>query len=394
MASRATIARSRPARKRPARNRRRRSASPGVKRRRRKIIIGAGIAVAVIAAGVLYFLFFTHSNTTFNEIVIQPRPDSPATVSADVNAELSQTVANGGQLLITEVAGSTVAPAFYGGLTCSPGTNKLICEQSTSGTISKAQHIADGLVTGQDPGNPDLYAVFTQTAGYISEHPGHYQAINLWINTTGEQLAPVNLSELTASSNIHALAHQAVTSGAFPGPQGCHGYQVHMVVPPSGSAAQQQALRQLFSTLVNQCGGTLATWTSRWIAPSGPIPLPGIQGAEPISHGFVLSDRLKDFAVGSAALTPIAKRALSQIAVVIEARSPGQSITCTGSTDGTGSAAFDDVLSRQRAVAVCDYLASQGINSQLLHCRGTGKATPVAADPSLRRVVITVGVKQ
>jgi outer membrane protein OmpA-like peptidoglycan-associated protein len=103
----------------------------------------------------------------------------------------------------------------------------------------------------------------------------------------------------------------------------------------------------------------------------------------------MLSDSLRDFAVGSAALTSLAESALVRVAADIKSRAPGQIITCTGSTDGTGTAAFDQTLSVERAITVCNYLARQGINPRLLRTVGAGKATPTAADPNLRRVIIT-----
>ncbi len=123
------------------------------------------------------------------------------------------------------------------------------------------------------------------------------------------------------------------------------------------------------------------------------IPLPTIPGAQVAPHNggvsYTLSDALRDFAVGSAALTPVAEAALVRIAADIKTRAPGQIITCTGSTDGTGTAAFDLALSKKRASTVCNYLAGQGINPRLLRTAGAGKATPTAANPDLRRVIIT-----
>ena len=388
---------SRPAtRPRPSVRRRRRGASPSTIRRRWQYTAAAVVLAALVAAGAVHFLT-SHSNITFNEIAIEPRPGAEATVNADVTAELAQAAANGGELLLTEIAGdTTAAPALDTQLSCPPGTNTLICEQNTTQVTSQAAQISHQLASNPAPANLDLYAVFQQTAGYLSEHPGHHQAINLWINTTGGQLAPVNLTRITTGSDITALARQAVATGAFPGSHACQGYQVHMVVPPSGTPAHQQALRLLFSTLINGCGGTLASWTNRWITPDArAIAFPRIPGAS-ISHhnggtSYTLSDALKDFGVGSAALTPAAKAALTQIAADIQARTPGQAVTCTGSTDGTGTAAFDRILSRKRASTVCNYLASQGISRHLLHPIGAGKATPTAANPDLRRVVITTG---
>jgi len=375
-------------------SRARRSVAPGVRRRRRRIMV-IGAVIAVIAALVAFRDLTAHADTTFNEIAIQPRPGSQATVGADVAAELRQAVRNGGQLLLSEIAGqATTSPALSVALSCAPGTNQLICNNKIAAARRKASRIAESVVTSPAPAGLDLYAVFSLTSGYLKTHPGHYQAIVLWVNTTGDQLVPVNLAGLTSRSGVAALARHAVAIGAFPGPNGCDGYQVHMVVPPSGSPAHQLALRDLIGTLIAQCGGHLASWTARWIAPdSGVIALPRIPHAIIVMHhhtvSYTLSDKLDDFAVGSAGLTAAAKAALTSIAADIEARAPDRPVTCTGSTDGTGSAAFDLTLSRQRAAVVCGFLAGQGISRSLLRVAGTGKATPTAADPALRRVVIT-----
>ena len=129
------------------------------------------------------------------------------------------------------------------------------------------------------------------------------------------------------------------------------------------------------------------------LVPIPPVALPRIPGAQVarIKGGvsYTLSDSLRDFAVGSAGLTSLAEAALVRITADIKSRAPGQIITCTGSTDGTGTAAFDHALSVERAITVCNYLARQGINPRLLRTVGAGKATPTAANPNLRRVIIT-----
>jgi flagellar motor protein MotB len=394
--ARATAARTAPARSRTRPRTRPRPRLPSHWRRYRLIAAVAAV-VGVIAALILVPLLTAHPNTTFNEIAIQPQPASPATVGADVAAELDQAVANGGQLVLAEIAGDTVAaPALDIELSCPPDTNRLICAETTGHAAATAGRVARALVDSPAPARLDFYIIFGQTAGYLSEHAGHHQAVNLWINTTGDQLSPVTLSRVTAGRDIPALVRQAVATGAFPGPHACGGYQVHMVVPPSGTPAHQQALRELMAALIQQCGGHLATWTERWITDSGAIPVRSIPHAVVTQHGrqvgYAVSDKLGDFAVGSATLTTTAKTALGLIAADIESRAPDRSVTCTGSTDGTGTSAFDLALSRRRAAAVCRYLARQGISSGLLRSVGTGKAVATGADPSLRRVVIRTTV--
>ena len=130
-----------------------------------------------------------------------------------------------------------------------------------------------------------------------------------------------------------------------------------------------------------------------FLVPVPQIPLPEIPGAQVVPDkggaSYTLSDSLRDFAVGSADLTPVAEAALVRIAADIQTRAPGQIITCTGSTDGTGTTAFDLALSMKRAITVCNYLARQGINPRLLRTVGAGKATSTADNPGLRRVIIT-----
>lgn len=169
--------------------------------------------------------------------------------------------------------------------------------------------------------------------------------------------------------------------------------------------SQQDQVTAIWSAIVKAGGATsvrIDPLPLSGAAPSGvppvslvPVPatipkIPGIFTA-PYRGGvsYTLSDSLRDFAVGSAALTPLAEAGLDRVAADIKAHAAGQVVTCTGSTDGTGTAAFDLALSKERAIAVCDYLAGQGVDPHLLRIVAAGKATPTAADPDLRRVIIT-----
>ncbi len=363
------------------------------KRRRIRSIAAAAVVIIAVAGFFVARQLLQHANTTFNEIAIQPQPGSQATVGADVLAELAQARANGGQLMVTQIAGAAgTAPGYSGRLSCPPDDNSLLCADAIAKAYRQAGAAAAGIVASPAPADPDIYAVFTLTAGYLSQHPVAHHAINIWINTTGDQLAPVSLAHVSAR-DVAVLVRRATAGQEFPGPHGCQDYRVHMVVPPSGSPAHQLALRDLLTALIARCGGSLASWTTRWVADEGLIQLPPIRHAQQSQNGhrFTLSEHLGDFAVGSAALTPGAKTALRQIAADIDLRAPGQPVTCTGSTDGTGTAAFDLALSRRRARAVCGYLAGAGISGSLLHTVGAGKGRATVASPALRKVVVTVG---
>lgn len=55
-------------------------------------------------------------------------------------------------------------------------------------------------------------------------------------------------------------------------------------------------------------------------------------------------------------------------------------ITVTGHTDSTGSEAYNQKLSQQRALAVASYLSSKGVAEQRLAASGYGEAFPIASN--------------
>jgi outer membrane protein OmpA-like peptidoglycan-associated protein len=77
-------------------------------------------------------------------------------------------------------------------------------------------------------------------------------------------------------------------------------------------------------------------------------------------------------------------------------RHPERSIRITGYTDSTGSAEYNQDLSRRRALAVAYSLQDQGIAAERMEVRGLGEAYPVATNETAagrqqnRRVEITI----
>jgi OOP family OmpA-OmpF porin len=69
---------------------------------------------------------------------------------------------------------------------------------------------------------------------------------------------------------------------------------------------------------------------------------------------------------------------LDRIADALKARTDVKSIAVIGHTDASGSAAYNQTLSEQRAKAVADYLASQGVNGALMTTMGKGESSPIA----------------
>jgi outer membrane protein OmpA-like peptidoglycan-associated protein len=59
---------------------------------------------------------------------------------------------------------------------------------------------------------------------------------------------------------------------------------------------------------------------------------------------------------------------------------PGLKLAVEGYTDTTGTAAFNQTLSEQRANAVRDYLIQQGLDAGTITAQGFGPANPVASN--------------
>lgn len=76
-------------------------------------------------------------------------------------------------------------------------------------------------------------------------------------------------------------------------------------------------------------------------------------------------------------LRPGAREKLARVAGIL-ATHPELRLEVEGHTDSTGSDAFNQTLSEQRAAAVKSYLASQGVKPESISSAGFGKSRPVA----------------
>ena len=106
-----------------------------------------------------------------------------------------------------------------------------------------------------------------------------------------------------------------------------------------------------------------------------------------------LSDILFD--LGQATLKPGAEASVQKISAVLK-QYPDHKISVEGYTDSTGSAAFNQQLSENRAMTVRDALVTGGMDSTAISVHGYGKANPVATNATAdgrqqnRRVEIVV----
>jgi outer membrane protein OmpA-like peptidoglycan-associated protein len=83
------------------------------------------------------------------------------------------------------------------------------------------------------------------------------------------------------------------------------------------------------------------------------------------------------FDTGKYTLRSPAREALAKLSGIVQAY-PGLKLQVEGHTDSTGSAAFNQKLSEQRAATVRDYLVQQGVDLHSVTAAGLGEAMPIA----------------
>jgi len=85
------------------------------------------------------------------------------------------------------------------------------------------------------------------------------------------------------------------------------------------------------------------------------------------------------FETGRYDLRPAAREKLARFSGIVLAH-PGLGIQAEGFTDSTGTAAVNERLSQQRAMAVAEYLVGQGLPRDRVTSRGYGPSHPVASN--------------
>ena len=85
------------------------------------------------------------------------------------------------------------------------------------------------------------------------------------------------------------------------------------------------------------------------------------------------------FDTGRADIKPQMRPVLDELSRNLD---PAVRLTIVGHTDSTGSDAINDPLSRERAMAVRDYLASRGVSASRVTVAGRGSREPVASNDS------------
>ena len=97
----------------------------------------------------------------------------------------------------------------------------------------------------------------------------------------------------------------------------------------------------------------------------------------PMTEGFVLKG--VNFKTDSAELTESSKAVLDNVAATLDApNNKSIAVQIGGHTDASGSAAYNMMLSQQRAESVRQYLIGKGVDADRLKAEGFGPAQPVA----------------
>lgn len=95
---------------------------------------------------------------------------------------------------------------------------------------------------------------------------------------------------------------------------------------------------------------------------------------------ITLEERTVYFNFNDTTLTDEDKSKLDSLAEILKSRSEIKSISIVGYADRVGSVAYNEKLSKKRALTVKDYLAAQGyLNANVTKTRWVGKSKPTAA---------------
>lgn len=106
------------------------------------------------------------------------------------------------------------------------------------------------------------------------------------------------------------------------------------------------------------------------------------------------------FDINKASLKPAGKAELDNVGSKIGSTARVTDIKIVGHTDSSGAEDYNQQLSVRRATTVRDYLASKGVDRNLMSVSGMGESSPVASNATTagraanRRVEVKIGVTQ
>jgi OOP family OmpA-OmpF porin len=115
------------------------------------------------------------------------------------------------------------------------------------------------------------------------------------------------------------------------------------------------------------------------------VPAPGVLTSEGCSTKVreLMQAGGIAFETDSARLRPESSPVLNEVVALVK-RCPASRIEVRGHTDSLGDAALNVTLSRQRALAVADYLIGRGVDARRIAARGLGETRPIATNRTQR----------
>jgi len=105
-----------------------------------------------------------------------------------------------------------------------------------------------------------------------------------------------------------------------------------------------------------------------------PVPPPVLEPQPPIVCGHVILNNLL-FQPDSAELRPEGIAEIQKVIAEMQ-KFPGDTVTCVGHTDDTGSEAYNQQLGLRRAQAVVDYMKASGIAPERVKAESKGETEP------------------
>lgn len=370
--------RNRPKANAPHRRPQRRARTRTQDRRRARAFKQVAIGTAVVAAFAGFLVWQraeSGGSNALSVVAVEPEPGRQAQEAADVGAELASI--RTGRVLVTGVAGSTADPALNATFDCPAADDTITCQERQAATAASAQSAATRLLEQAPAPAPDPFAPVIQVAQYVGATT-RPETVALWLNVTAPAAAgPLALALGTGPTAADA-ARQLIQVGSWVA--SCRDWAFHLVVPSTGDLETDTELREMWADLAHACGGKLASWTQRWLATSPkPMVLPRIPGAQVSADGYTLAGDVT-FATNEATLLPQAVTTLDAVASALVGDDVGVPVIVTGYTDDTGTAAFDQQLSTERAQAVAAFLSNRGVSAQLLSAQGCGASDFVASN--------------
>jgi outer membrane protein OmpA-like peptidoglycan-associated protein len=307
------------------------------------------------------------------------------------------------RMLLASAGDGKSAPLTVDTRLAREGENDLMRDKALE---CRTQLVRDGYekIASRAPGEKlDLISSLRGLAAGLPAQQGG--TMNLVVLGSATNTAEVDLRERAVrqspARSINALARAGLNFR-------CDGWRVHMVgggLTEAGSVpgTVDSELREWWRRYFAHCGGALVFYApeltefpaaAEEVAASDRSLIPiKIERREDRIEATLSGDVL--FAFESAALRPAAAAVLRRLLPDLAA-SAG-TIEVTGYTDSIGSAAVNEPLSRERAVAVARWIEAEArIPGERIETQGRGEAEPVASNAGAtgraknRRVVVVI----